>query len=37
MVVERQRAAKREKAGQSNRDDMWQGDISSETDSLVTD
>ena len=36
-LVERQRAAKRERAGQSNRDDMWQGDISNETDSLMTD
>ncbi len=34
-LVERQRAAKREKAGQSNRDGMWRGDISAETDSLA--
>ena len=36
-LVERQRKAKREKAGQSNRDGMWQGDIARETDSLVSD
>jgi dihydroorotate dehydrogenase subfamily 1 len=36
-LVERQRAAKREKAGLSGRDAMWQGDIAKETDSLVTD
>ncbi|MFT5081889.1 MAG: dihydroorotate dehydrogenase subfamily 1 [Planctomycetota bacterium] len=35
-LVERQLAAKREKAGQANRDSMWQGDIAKETDSLVT-
>jgi len=36
-LVLRQQEAKREKAGQSNRDSMWKGDISRETDSLVTD
>jgi len=36
-LVARQREAKREKAGQSGRDEMWRGDIASETDSLVTD
>lgn len=36
-LVERQRQAKREKAGEARRDDMWKGDIASETDSLVTD
>jgi len=36
-LVARQKQAKREKAGQSNRDEMWQGDIARETDSLVTD
>ncbi|MCL4138450.1 UNVERIFIED_CONTAM: hypothetical protein GTU68_009928 [Idotea baltica] len=36
-LVERQRQAKREKAGEAQRDDMWKGDIASETDSLVTD
>lgn len=36
-LVARQGEAKREKAGQTNRDSMWQGDIASETDSLVTD
>lgn len=36
-LVARQREAKREKAGTSNRDGMWQGDITKETDSLVTD
>ncbi len=36
-LVERQRRAKREKAGQSNRDNMWKGDISKETDTLVSD
>lgn len=35
-LVERQLAAKREKAGQSQRDDMWKGDIAKETDSLVS-
>ena len=34
-LVERQRQAKREKAGQANRDGMWRGDISAETDSLA--
>ena len=34
-LVERQLAAKREKAGQANRDNMWRGDIASETDSLA--
>ena len=36
-LVERQLEAKREKAGQSGRDEMWKGDIAKETDSLVTD
>lgn len=36
-LVERQLQAKRDKAGQAQRDDMWKGDIASETDSLVTD
>lgn len=36
-LVERQRAAKRAKAGETNRDGMWKGDIAKETDSLVTD
>ncbi|MDG2143940.1 MAG: NAD-dependent dihydropyrimidine dehydrogenase subunit PreA [Planctomycetota bacterium] len=36
-LVERQRQAKREKAGEAQRDDMWKGDIATETDSLVTD
>ena len=36
-LVARQKQAKREKAGQSNRDGMWRGDIAKETDSLVTD
>ena len=36
-LVERQRAARREKAGETNRDEMWKGDIAAETDSLVTD
>ena len=36
-LVERQRAAKRAKAGTANRDGMWKGDIAKETDSLVTD
>ncbi len=35
-LVERQRAARRERAGQSNRDEMWQGDIASETETLTT-
>jgi len=36
-LVERQLQAKREKAGQAGRDEMWKGDIAKETDSLVTD
>ena len=36
-LVERQLEAKREKAGQAGRDNMWQGDIAKETESLVTD
>jgi dihydroorotate dehydrogenase subfamily 1 len=36
-LVDRQREAKREKAGQSERDSMWKGDIASETDSLISD
>ncbi len=36
-LVERQLQAKREKAGETQRDDMWRGDIAKETDSLVTD
>ncbi|MDP6955900.1 MAG: NAD-dependent dihydropyrimidine dehydrogenase subunit PreA, partial [Planctomycetota bacterium] len=35
-LVERQRAARRAKAGQSGRDEMWSGDIAGETNSLVT-
>ncbi len=36
-LVARQRASKREKAGQANRDaTTWQGDIAKETDTLVT-
>ncbi len=34
-LVERQLQAKREKAGQAGRDEMWKGDISAETDSLA--
>lgn len=34
-LVERQLAAKRERAGEANRDEMWQGNIASETDSLT--
>ncbi|MCZ6597989.1 MAG: NAD-dependent dihydropyrimidine dehydrogenase subunit PreA [Planctomycetota bacterium] len=34
-LVARQLEAKREKAGQANRDEMWQGDIARETDSLA--
>jgi hypothetical protein len=34
-LVERQRQARREKAGQTNRDGMWKGDISREADSLA--
>ncbi len=36
-LVRHQKEAKREKAGQAGRDEMWQGDIASEADSLVTD
>ena len=36
-LVERQKAAKRAKAGQSNRDSMWKGDIANETKSLTSD
>ena len=36
-LVQRQLDAKRENAGKANRDEMWRGDIASETDSLVTD
>lgn len=36
-LVARQQAAKREKAGLANRDEMWQGDITREADSLVSD
>jgi hypothetical protein len=36
-LVAGQRAAKRERAGQANRDEMWKGDIASEADSLVSD
>lgn len=36
-LVDRQREAKREKAGQSERDSMWKGDIAKETDTLLTD
>ena len=35
-LVERQLQAKREKAGQANRDEMWQGDIAKETGQLMT-
>ena len=35
-LVERQRAARRAKAGQAGRDEMWSGDIAGETESLVT-
>lgn len=34
-LVERQRTAKRERAGEAGRDEMWQGDITTEADSLV--
>ena len=34
-LVARQLEAKREKAGQANRDEMWKGDIAKETDSLA--
>ena len=36
-LVRRQLEAKREKAGQAGRDEMWRGDIAQETESLVTD
>ena len=36
-LVDRQRQAKREKAGQTGRDSMWKGDIKSETEGLITD
>lgn len=36
-LVERQQAAKREKAGQANRDNMWKGDIAKETATLTAD
>lgn len=36
-LVERQRQARRENAGKTNRDEMWKGNIAGETDSLVTD
>jgi dihydroorotate dehydrogenase subfamily 1 len=36
-LVNRQRKAKREKAGQAERDSMWQGNIAEETDSLLSD
>jgi len=36
-LVERQRAAKREKAGQAGRDEMWKGDIAKETNELAAD
>lgn len=36
-LVERQRAAKREKAGQAGRDEMWKGDIAKETAELAAD
>lgn len=36
-LVKRQLDAKREKAGQAGRDEMWQGDIAGETETLVTD
>jgi len=35
-LVERQRQAKIAKAGRSNRDNMWKGDIAKETDSLTS-
>ncbi len=34
-LVARQLEAKREKAGQANRDEMWKGDIAKETDTLA--
>ena len=36
-LVQRQQQAKRDKAGATDRDNMWQGDIQSEADSLVSD
>ncbi len=36
-LVARQLQAKREQAGQAERDNMWTGDIAKETDSLITD
>ncbi|HIG10792.1 MAG: NAD-dependent dihydropyrimidine dehydrogenase subunit PreA [bacterium] len=36
-LVQRQLKAKRDKAGEVERDNMWRGDIAKETDSLVTD
>lgn len=36
-LVERQREAKRERAGQANRDEMWKGDIAKETKGLMAD
>lgn len=36
-LVQRQLEAKREKAGQTERDDMWQGDIKRETETLTGD
>lgn len=35
-LVARQQEAKREKAGQANRDNMWKGNIASETESLAS-
>ena len=35
-LVERQRQARREKAGQANRDGMWQGNIAEEAESLTS-
>jgi dihydroorotate dehydrogenase subfamily 1 len=34
-LVERQKAARRERAGQAGRDEMWRGDIAAEADSLA--
>lgn len=36
-LVQRQLDAKRNHAGETNRDDMWQGDIATETDALTAD
>ena len=36
-LVARQLSAKRERAGQTNRDEMWSGDIAGDTEQLVTD